>query len=83
MTVSGIPAGLNVVRCAVGCCWYVMHDGSGIVVVTCATEARAMAVARSLAGIADWSWPGADLFRSARIGDAARRLQEAQHRDVA
>lgn len=83
VTVSGIPAGLNVVRCAVGCCWYVVHDGSGIVVVTCATQARAMAVARSLAGIADWSWPGAGLFRPVRIGAAVHRLHEAQHRAVA
>lgn len=83
VTVSGIPAGLNVVRCAVGCCWSVVHDCSGIVVVTCTTKARAMTGVRSLAGIADWRGPGADLFRSAHVGAAVRRLHEGQHRDVA
>ncbi len=76
VTVSGIPAGLNVVDCGRGCHWHIVHEGSGFVVATRATEAEAVAAARSVTRIG-WAWPAADLFRSPHVGAAVRRLHEA------
>ncbi|HEV2809620.1 MAG TPA: hypothetical protein VGV93_04375 [Acidimicrobiales bacterium] len=77
-----IPAGLSVAGCGRGCHWHIFHEASGIVVATRTTEAEAVAAARSVTRIG-WAWPAADLFQSAHVGAAVRRLHEAQHRDVA